>query len=127
VHIDGPPQPKTQSAPKPLAPPEGLFKPSVHTSQVFIGDGPPPPDVAYTGATAPPPPTGPMATPARNAPTTKLAGAPAPHLAGPRTTFVAPPPKPKKKMKKSEKTAIWIAVALIGAFIAFVAYKFSGG
>lgn len=128
VHVEGPPQPKTQSMPKPLAPPEGLFKPSVHTSQVFIGDGPPPPDVAYSGDTAPPAPTGPMPKgPAKSAPTAKIAGAPAPHLAGPRTTFVAPPPKPKKKMKKSEKMALWIAAGLIGVFIAFVAYKFSGG
>jgi serine/threonine protein kinase len=106
-----PAQPKTQSAPKPLTPPEGS-KPSVHTSEIFIPENLP--------ARPAPVPTGPV--PVKAAPTVRAG--PQPHLAGQRTTFVVPPPKPKKKMKKSEKTAIWIAVVLVAAFVAFAIYWF---
>ncbi len=102
-----PVQAKTQSAPKPLCPPEG-FKPSVHTSSIFVGPEPAPP--------APEPAPSPKAA----APTKRLGPAPVPA----RTVFVPPPAKPKKRMKKSTKTAIWVAVILIGAFVGFVLYQF---
>lgn len=131
---------KTQSAPKPLTPPEG-FKPSVHTSSVFLGDAlVPAPD------TSPPPPaptTGIVKVkPASAAPTARLAGPPTPTArvsgaptptrggvptaqVGARSTYVPPPKKPKKKMKKGDVMTIWIAVILILGFIGFLFVKFS--
>jgi hypothetical protein len=112
-----PAQPKTQAAPKPLTPPEG-FKPSVHTSSVFVGDTlVPAPDIA----SAAPAPAAPVATAA--APTVRIG--PKPNLAGTRPAAYTPRPvKPKKKMDKATKIAIWIAVILVAAFIGFVVYKF---
>ncbi len=111
------PQAKTQSAPKPLAPPEGS-RPSVHTSEVYV----------------------PEAAPAKPKPTTRVMAANAVPTArtGPRPTLAGgapaagtrpaasygPPPKPKKKMKPAEKAAIWIAIGLVLAFIGFMLYQF---
>lgn len=175
---------KTQSAPRTLTPPEG-FKPSVHTSSVFVGDTllpapdttlPPRPttsmvevkkaSAAPTSRMASPakvtptaPAARPAATPAKvtptapaarpaataakvtpTAPTVRGGSAPqataaaptvraAPTAAGPGTrpaTYVPVPAKPKKQMKQSEKTALWIAAGLIVAFIAFLIFKFGG-
>jgi serine/threonine protein kinase len=107
-----PAQPKTQAAPKPLTPPEG-FKPSVHTSSVFVGDTlVPAPDIA-------------AAAPAASAAPTVRIG-PQPHLATNTraATYTPRPVKAKKKMDKGTQIAIWIAVLLVAAFIGFVAYKF---
>lgn len=138
-----PPAAKTQNAPKSLTPPEG-FKPSVHTASVFIGDQLlPAPDTPA----APPAPTtglvkvkaasavptarmagGPTPTAKPAAPSPTRAGAPTPTRGGvpaaQRSTYVAPPPKPKKKLKKSEVATIWIAVLLILAFVGFLFVKF---
>jgi len=170
---------KTQSAPRTLTPPEG-FKPSVHTSSVFVGDTlvpapdtslPPRPTTSMVPAKAASvAPTSRMATPAKvtptapaarpaagpakvtpTAPTVRGAGTPqatpvaptvrggsapaaaaptvrsAPTAAGPGTrpaAYVPVPPKPKKQMKPSEKAAIWIAIGLISAFVAFAIYRF---
>ena len=131
VKAAAPPAAKTQSAPKPLTPPEG-FKPSVHTSSVFVGDtlvpapdtSPPPPVPTTSMVTVKAVPTARMAPAAQASPAARTAPAPQ-RGPGPRTsTYVPVPAKPKKKMKQSEKTAIWIAVVLIAAFAAFAVYKF---
>ena len=139
---------KTQAAPKPLTPPEG-FKPSVHTASVFLGDvlvpapdapsaipapttgmvtakaAPNAPTSRMAGASAPVPKVA-AATPTARAasPTPTRGGPPAPQV-GARSTFVPPPVKPKKKLKKSEVTTIWIAVILIIGFVGFLLVKFS--
>lgn len=116
---------KTQSAPRTLTPPEG-FKPSVHTSSVFLGDTlVPAPD-----SEAAPQPTTSMVTAkaASHAPTSRMArgGSPQSRTAAvsrPSTSYRTQAVKPKKKMKKSEKAAIWIAIILIAAFAGFMYYK----
>lgn len=102
-----PAQAKTQSAPMSLKPPEG-FKPSVHTSSIYVGD-----------SLVPAPDTIPAAS---HAPTVRLG--PQPTLAGSRSVYV-PKKKKKKEIDKGTQIAIAIAVLVLTAFIAFVVYKFS--
>lgn len=141
---------KTQSAPRSLTPPEG-FKPSVHTSSVFVGDtlvpapdmspAPPTPTTSMVQVkAASAAPTARMANPARVTPTAPTVrggsvpaaaptarAAPAATVPGARPAAYVPiPVKPKKKMKPSEKAAIWIAVVLVVGFVGFLIYKFGG-